>query len=327
MLYTKRRINTQHNFELFTKEYVHENFLHNSLETFIDNLKPLLDSGAYLAFDPSNEPACYPLYNSPCVCKNLHIVNSLVFAENAIDIKFMAVMDKFGCWNFQIDRNESSINQRMDMEIMIRKVRKDQFAKHIGFYEHECMWQVTPDNIKKLATFVASFRPILNNNLLEAKKTLVENRKWKVSEDEVRFFIEELNNYSTKYNLNYKAHLQIDTERPDYKVIINSDIDKGDILESEKWNNKNPPPNLTEWLLGCGSSYMIFTLRNIEEKNKWNFELYDKPYCMSDFITKNIGWNNLQPTTFDTIDDCVKFVINKFEKSRVIYENIKKLGY
>ena len=213
------------------------------------------------------------------------------------------------------------------MEIMIRKIRKDQFAKHIGFYEHECMWRVTPDNIKKLATFVASFRPILNNNLLEAKKTLVENRKWKVSEDEVRFFIEELNNYSTKYNLNYKAHLQIDSERPDYRVIINSDIDKGDILESEKWNTKNPPPNLTEWLLGCGSSYMIFTLRNIEEKNKWNFELYDKPYCMSDFITKNIGWNNLQPTTFETIDDCVKFVLNKFEKSRVIYENIKKLGY
>lgn len=327
MLYTKRRINTQHNFELFTKEYVHENYLHNSIETFIDNLKPLLDSGAYLAFDPSNEPACYPLYNLPCVCKNLHIVNSLVFAENAIDIKFMAVKDKFGYWNFQIDRNESSINQRMDMEIMIRKVRKDQFAKHIGFYEHECMWRVTPDNIKKLATFVASFRPILNNNLLEAKKTLVENRKWKVSEDEVRFFIEELNNYSTKYNLNYKAHLQIDTERPDYRVIINSDIDKGDILESEKWNNKNPPPNLTEWMLGCGSSYMIFTLRNIEETNRWNFELYDKPYCMSDFITKNIGWNNLQPTTFDTIDDCVKFVLNKFEKSRAIYENIKKLGY
>lgn len=327
MLYTKRRINTQHNFELFTKEYVHYNYLHSSIETFIDNLKPLLDSGAYLAFDPSNEPACYPLYNLPCVCKNLHIVNSLVFAENAIDIKFMAVMDKFGYWNFQIDRNESSINQRMDMEIMIRKVRKDQFAKHIGFYEHECMWRVTPDNIKKLATFVASFRHILNNNLLEAKKTLVENRKWKVSEDEVRFFIEELNNYSTKYNLNYKAHLQIDTERPDYKVIINSDIDKGDILESEKWNNKNPPPNLTEWLLGCGSSYMIFTLRNIEEKNKWNFELYDKPYSMSDFITKNIGWNNLQNITFDTIDDCVKFVLNKFEKSRLIYENIKKLGY
>ena len=327
MLYTKRRINTQHNFELFTKEYVHDNYLHSSIETFIDNLKPLLDSGAYLAFDPSNEPACYPLYNLPCVCKNLHIVNSLVFAENAIDIKFMAVMDNFGYWNFQIDRNESSINQRMDMEIMIRKVRKDQFAKHIGFYEHECLWRVTPDNIKKLSTFVASFRPILNNNLLEAKKTLVENRKWKVSEDEVRFFIEELNNYSTKYNLNYKAHLQIDSERPDYRVIINSVIDKGDILESEKWNNKNPPPNLTEWLLGCGSSYMIFTLRNIEEKNKWNFELYDKPYCMSDFITKNIGWNNLQPTTFDTIDDCVKFVINKFEKSRVIYENIKKLGY
>lgn len=327
MLYTKRRINTQHNFELFTKEYVHKNCLHSSIETFIDNLKPLLDSGAYLAFDPSNEPACYPLYNLPCVCKNLHIVNSLVFAENAIDIKFMAVMDKFGYWNFQIDRDESSINQRMDMEIMIRKVRKDQFAKHIGFYEHECLWRVTPDNIKKLATFVASFRPILNNNLLEAKKTLIENRKWKVSEDEVRFFIEELNNYSTKYNLNYKAHLQIDSERPDYRVIINSDIDKGDILESEKWKNNNQPPNLTEWLLGCGNSYMIFTLRNIEEKNKWNFELYDKPYCMSDFITKNIGWNNLQPTTFDTIDDCVKFVLNKFEKSRAIYENIKKLGY
>ena len=327
MLYTKRRINTQHNFELFTKEYVHDNYLHSSIETFIDNLKPLLDSGAYLAFDPSNDPACYPLYNLPCVCKNLHIVNSLVFAENAIDIKFMAVMDNFGYWNFQIDRNESSINQRMDMEIMIRKVRKDQFAKHIGFYEHECLWRVTPDNIKKLSTFVASFRPILNNNLLEAKKTLVENRKWKVSEDEVRFFIEELNNYSTKYNLNYKAHLQIDSERPDYRVIINSVIDKGDILESEKWNNKNPPPNLTEWLLGCGNSYMIFTLRNIEETNRWNFELYDKPYCMSDFITKHIGWNNLQNITFDTIDDCVKFVLNKFEKSRMIYENIKKLGY
>lgn len=327
MLYKKRRINTQHNFELFTKEYVHDNYLHNSIETFIDNLKPLLDSGAYLAFDPSNEPACYPLYNLPCVCKNLHIVNSLVFAENAIDIKFMAVMDKFGYWNFQIDRDGSTINQRKDMEIMIRKVRKDQFAKHIGFYEHEYMWRVTPDNINKLATFVESFRPILNNNLLEAKKTLVENRKWKVSEDEVRFFIEELNNYSTKYNLNYKAHLQIDTERPDYRVIINSNIDKDDILEIEKWNNKNPPPNLTEWLLGCGNSYMIFTLRNIEETNRWNFELYDKPYCMSDFITKNIGWNNLQPTTFDTIDDCVKFVLNKFEKSRVIYENIKKLGY
>lgn len=327
MLYKKRRINTQHNFELFTKEYVHENYLHSSIETFIDNLKPLLDSGAYLAFDPSNEPACYPLYNLPCVCKNLHIVNSLVFAENAIDIKFMAVKDKFGCWNFQIDRNESSINQRMDMEIIIRKVRKDQFAKHIGFYEHEYMWRVTPDNIKKLSTFVASFRPILNNNLLEAKKTLIENRKWKVSEDEVRFFIEELNNYSTKYNLNYKAHLQIDSERPDYRVIINSDIDNGDILESEKWKNNNQPPNLTEWLLGCGNSYMIFTLRNIEETNRWNFELYDKPYCMSDFITKNIGWNNLQNITFDNIDDCVKFVLNKFEKSRVIYENIKKLGY
>ena len=327
MIYTKKRINAQHNFELFTKEYVQKNFLNNSIETFIDSLKPLLDSGAYLAFDPSNEPECNT-WNSHCVYKNLHIVNSLVFAENAIDIKFQTVKDDFGYWNLQIDRNESTINQRNDMELMIRKVRKDQFAKHIGFYEHDDLWRVTPDNIKKLINFIESFRPILNNNLLEAKKTLIENRKWKVSEDEVRFFIEELNNYSTECNLGYKAHLQIDSERPNYRVILNSDMDRGDIIESEKWSAyKYPPPNLTEWFLGCGSSNMIFTLSNIEETNKWNFKLYDKPYCISDFITKNIGWKDLEQITFDNIDDCVKFVINKFEKSRVIYENIKKLGY
>jgi len=115
MIYTKKRINAQHNFELFTKEYVQKTFLNNSSETFIDSLKPLLDSGAYLAFDPSNEPECNT-WNSHCVCKNLHIVNSLVFAENAIDIKFQAVKDEFGYWNLQIDRNESTINQRNDME-------------------------------------------------------------------------------------------------------------------------------------------------------------------------------------------------------------------
>lgn len=327
MIYTKKRINAQHNFELFTKEYVQKTFLNNSSETFIDSLKPLLDSGAYLAFDPSNEPECNT-WNSHCVCKNLHIVNSLVFAENAIDIKFQAVKDEFGYWNLQIDRDESTINQRKDLELMIRKVRKDQFAKHIGFYEHDDLWQVTPENVKKLATFIESFRPILNNNLLEAKKTLVENRKWKVSEDEVRFFIEELNNYSTKYNLGYKAHLQIDSERPNYRVILNSDMDRGDIIENEKWcNYKYPPPKLTEWMLGYGCSNMIFTLSNIEETSKWNFKLYDKPYCINDFITKNIGWNDSPIITFDNIEDCVKFVLNKFEKSRVIYENIKKLGY
>jgi hypothetical protein len=57
MLYTKKKINTQHNFEPFTKEYVQKKFLHTPLETFIDSLKPLLDSGAYIAFDPSNEPS------------------------------------------------------------------------------------------------------------------------------------------------------------------------------------------------------------------------------------------------------------------------------
>ena len=327
MLYTKKKINKQHNFELFNMEYVQRKFLPLSLETFINSLKPLTDSGAYLAFDPSNEPGWNTL-DYPGVCKNLHIVNSLVFAENALDIKFRAIKDAFGYWNLQIDRNESTINQRKDMELMIRKVRKDQFAKYIGFYENDYLWRVTPENIKKLGTFIESFRPILNNNLLEAKKTLVENRKWKVSEDEVRFFIEELNNYSTKYNLGYKAHFQIDSERPNYRVVLNSDMDKGDIVENEKWANyKYPPPNLTEWMLGYGSSYMIFNLSNIEETSKWVFELYDKPYCTNDFITRNIGWKDSKSITFDTIDDCVKFVCNKFETSRSIYENIKKLGY
>lgn len=327
MLYTKKRINKQHNFEPFTKEYVQKKFLHNSLETFIDSLKPLSNSGAYLAFDPSNEPGWNTL-DYPGVCKNLHIVNSLVFAENALDIKFRAIKDAFGYWNLQIDRNESTINQRKDMELLIRKVRKDQFAKNIGFYENDYLWRVTPENIKKLGTFIESFRPILNNNLLEAKKSLVENRKWKVSEDEVRFFIEELNNYSTKYELGYKAHLQIDSERPNYRVVLNCDMEKGDIVENEKWANyKFPPPKLTEWMLGYGSSYMIFNLSNIEETSKWVFELYDKPYCTNDFITRNIGWKDSKAITFDTIDDCVKFVCNKFETSRSIYENIKKLGY
>jgi hypothetical protein len=264
----------------------------------------------------------------PGVCKNLHIVNSLVFGENAIDIKFRAIKDAFGYWNLEIDRKESTISQRKDMELMFRKVRKDQFAKNIGFYEHDYMWRVTPDNIKKLVTFVESFRPILNNNLLEAKKTLIENRKWKISEEEVQFFIEELNNYSTKYNLGYKAHLQIDSERPNFRVILNSDMDKGDIVENEKWANyKYPPPALTEWMLGFGSSYMIFSLSNIEETSKWAFELYDKPYCTNDFITKNIGWKESKTLIFDNIDGCVKFVVDKFDKSREIYENIKKLGY
>lgn len=327
MIYTKKKINKQHDFELFTKEYVQKNFLHASLETFIDSMKPLLDSGAYLVFDPSNEPRWNSL-DYPSSCKNLHIVNSCVFSENALDIKFKAVMDSFGYWNLQIERDESTINQRKDLELMIRKIRKDQFAKHIGFYEHDYLWKVTPDSVRKLANFVESFRPILNNNLLEAKKTLVENRKWKVSEDDVRFFIEELNNYSTKYNLGYKAHLQIDSERPNYRVILNSDFEKGDIIESEKWSNyKSYPPKLTEWLLGFGSSYMIFSLSNIDETNQWNFELYDKPYCTNDFITKNIGWKDSKLITFDNIEGCVKFVLDKFEKSRVIYENIKKLGY
>lgn len=327
MIYTKKRINKQHNFEPFTKEYVHKKALHNSLETFIDSLKPLLDSGAYLAFDPSNEPGWNSL-DFPGSCKNLHIVNSLVFGENAIDIKFKAIKDSFGNWNFQIDRNESTINQRKDMELFVRKIRKDQFAKYIGFYEHDCLWKVTPENIKKLVTFIESFRPILNNNLLEAKKTLIENRKWKVAEDEVRFFIDELNNFSIKYNLGYKAHFQIDSERPSYRVIINCDIDKGDILENEKWANyKYPPPKLTEWLLGWGSSSMIFALSNIVDTSKWNFELYDKPYCTNDFITRNIGWRDSKDMTFENIEGCVKFVVDKFEKSRVIYENIKKLGY
>ena len=327
MIYTKISINKQHNFEPFTKEYVHKRFLHDSLETFIDSLKPLLDSGAYLAFDPAEEPrwGIFDLLNG---CKNLHIVNSLVFSENALDIKFKAIKDTLGYWNLQIDRNESIISQRKDLELMVRKVRKDQFAKHIGFYEHDTMWRVTPDNIKNLATFVESHRPILNNNLREAKKTLVENRKWKVSEDEVRFFIEELNNYSTKYNLGYKAHLQIDSERPNFRVILNSDVDKDDIIEAEKWSNyKNPPPNLTEWMIGWGGSYMIFSLSNIEETTKWNFQLYDKPYCTNDFITRNIGWKDSKNMVMENIDDCVKFVVDKFEKSRAIYENIKKLGY
>lgn len=327
MLYTKKKINTQHDFEPFTKEYVLKKFLHGSIETFIDSLKPLLDSGAYLAFDPSNEPSWQSL-DYPGVCKNLHIVNSLVFGENALDIKFRAIKDAFGYWNLEIDRNESTINQRNDLELMVRKIRKDQFAKHIGFYEHDTLWRVTPDNIKKLVTFVESFRPILNNNLLEAKKSLIENRKWKVSEDEVRFFIEELNNYSTKYNLNYKAHLQIDSERPNFRVILNSDMDKDDIIEAEKWSNyKYTSPNLTEWMLGWGGSYMIFSLSNIEETTKWNFELYDKPYCTNDFITRNIGWKDSKNMVMENIEDCVKFVVEKFEKSRVIYENIKKLGY
>lgn len=327
MIYTKRRINKQHDFEPFTKEYVHKKALHNSLETFIDSLKPLLDSGAYLAVDPSNEPG-WNTFDYPGCCKNIHIVNSLVFSENALDIKFKAIKDAFGYWNLQIDRNESIISQRKDMELMVRKVRKDQFAKHIGLYEHDCLWRVTPENVKKLVTFVESFRPILNNNLLEAKKTLIENRKWKVAEDEIRFFIEELNNYSEKYDLGYRAHMQIDSERPSYRVILNSDMDKGDILENEKWANyKYPPPKLTEWMLGWGSSYMIFALSNIVDTAKWSFELYDKPYCTNDFITRNIGWKDSKSMVMENIDACVKFVVDKFEKSRAIYENIKKLGY
>ena len=80
-------------------------------------------------------------------------------------------------------------------------------------------------------------------------------------------------------------------------------------------------------MLGWGSSYMIFALSNIVDTAKWNFELYDKPYCTNDFITRNIGWKDSKSMVMENIDACVKFVVNMFEKSRVIYENIKKLGY
>ena len=119
MIYTKKKINKQHDFEPFTKEYVQKKALHNSLETFIDSLKPLLDSGDYLAFDPSEEPSWYT-FDFPGCCKNLHIVNSLVFSENALDIKFKAIKDAFGYWNFQIDRNESIISQRKDIFLWIK---------------------------------------------------------------------------------------------------------------------------------------------------------------------------------------------------------------
>lgn len=284
-----------------------------------DMFSPLLNNGYMLAI-ASNKDCVYAPGHNPDIA--FHIVSSTDHNENAFNIKlFMRYRPDSNDFYCEIRYDDSYVWTRKDKFIYKRKIRRNMYTKYLDFYNnsYDCyVSRLSPEHIKKFVNFLNTyFGDLVHNNKLQAKICAVENNKFKLNEDEVRLFIDSINEAINPYNA--KCHFATEIDRPSFRVYINNNFAEEDLIEDHRFGDSyGKYIELLEWWTGS-SKYSYMSIRLTVQNNQWSVGVEVQPYYDSKFMTEVMNWKNF---VADNIEDVIKYYKEQFKKSHELYQKI-----
>lgn len=289
------------------------------IRKFYELMKPFIDLGYKLAIEDD-----FKIQNQPRIV--LSIVSSTDHNLNAftivIDLKYNSETKKF---YGNVDNDSCYTWTRLEDNLVSRsKIGKNIFKKYLNCYDYHFDTYFSELNIEhttKFAEYLKNnmFKRIQNNELMQ-KKNIIENQKYKIYEDDVRYFIKSVNEVIEPFNA--KCHLSLESEQPEYRVWINNNKEMDDAPNERKYGLiNNGRIELIEWLTGSSN------LDNMEIKfsryeDKWNVILTYYTALSSQLVNKNIGWKD---QCFENIEDAAEYFINNFKKSHEMYVKIQNV--
>lgn len=292
------------------------------IRKFYELMKPFTDLGYKLAIEDdfkiklsSNQPGIV-----------LSIVSSTDHNLNAftivLDLKYNSVTEKF----FGHVVNDSCYTwTRCENNLVSRsKIGKNIFKKYLNGYDYlfdSYFSELNIGHTTKFADYLKNnmFKRIQNNEI-EQKKNIIENQKYKIYEDDVRYFIKSVNEVIEPFNA--KCHLSLESEQPEYIVWINNNKGIDDATHERKYGlMNNGMVELIEWLTGSSNLY-IMEIKFSRYEDKWNVILTYYLSLNSQLVFNNIGWKD---QCFENIEDAAEYFINNFKKSHEMYVKIQNV--
>ena len=283
-----------------------------------DMFSPLLNNGYQLGVCKSD--CVYASGHCPNI--TFHLVSSTDHNENAFNIKlYMTYHPDSNDFYCEIRFDDSYVWTRQDKFIIKRKIRRNMYEKHLDFYNntYDCyVSRLSNVHISKFVKFLNTyFGDLVKNNKLEAKKCLIENNKFKLNEDDVRLFIDSINEVVNPYNA--KCHFATEIDRPSFRVYINNNFAEDDLVEDHRFgDNFGKYIEMLEWWTGS-SKYSYMSIRFTYRENKWVTGIEVQPYYDSKFMTEVMNWKSF---VSDSIEDVIKYYKEQFKKSHDLYQKI-----
>jgi len=288
------------------------------IRKFYELMKPFTDLGYKLAIEDD-----FKIYHPGIV---LSIVSSTDHNINAftivLDLKYNGVTEKF----FGHVVNDSCYTwTRCENNLVSRsKIGKNIFKKYLNCYDYHFDTYFSELNIEDTTKFAGYLKnnmfKRIQNNEIEQKKNIIENQKYKIYEDDVRYFIKSVNEVIEPFNA--KCHLSLESKYPDYNILINNNKEIDDAPHEKRYGLINKGIiELIEWLTSSSNvDIMEFKFKRYEDK--WNviFTYHLSLDCQ--LVYKNIGWKD---QCFENIEDAAEYFINNFKKSHEMYLKIKNV--
>lgn len=285
-----------------------------------DMFSPLFNNGYQLAVCKND--CVYASGHNPDI--NFHIVSSTDHNENAFNIKlFLKYRPDTNDFYCEIRYDDSYVWTRKDKFIYKRKIRRNMYEKYLGFYSYynsnNCyVNRLSNEHINKFVKFINTyFGDLVQNNKLEAKKCAIENNKFKLNEDDVRLFIDSINEVINPYNA--KCHFATEIDRPSFRVFINNNFADEDLVEAARFgDNFGKYIEMLDWWTGS-NKYSYMSIKLSYQENKWVASIEVQPYYDNKFMTEVMNWKTF---VSDNIEDVIKYYKEQFKKSHDLYQKI-----
>ena len=291
------------------------------IRKFYELMKPFIDLGYKLAIEDDFK---IKNYQQGIV---LSIVSSTDHNLNAftivLNLKYNSVTKKF-CGNVVTDSCYTWT--RIENNLVCRsKIGKNIFKKYLnycyGYHSDIYFSELNIEDTTKFAGYLKNnmFKRIQNNEI-EQKKNIIEKQKFKIYEDDIRYFIKSVNEVIEPFNA--KCHLSLDSENPEYRVWINNNKEIDDAPNERKYGLINKGKvELIEWLTSSSNlDNMEIKFRRFEDKWNINLTYYLSLNCQ--LVFNNIGWKD---QCFENIEDAAEYFINNFKKSHEMYVKIQNV--
>lgn len=285
-------------------------------------MKPFTDLGYKLAVEED--------YNIKLICNQPRIIISIVSSTDhnlnaftiVLDLLYNYVTEKF---YGTVDKNSCYTWTRLENNLVCRsKIGKNIFKKYLDCYEYSNeirFSELKIEHTKKFAEYLKNnMWKRIQNNELEQKKNNIENQKYKIYEDDIRYFIKSVNEVIEPFNA--KCHMSIESEKPEYRVWINNNKEIDDATNVKKYGLINKGMvELIEWLIGT-SNLDIMEIIFLRHEDKWKVNLTNYLSLNCHLINKNIDWKD---KCFENIEDAAEYFINNFKKSHEMYVKIQNV--
>ena len=290
------------------------------IRKFYELMKPFTDLGYKLAIEDDFKIKNYQQgIVLSIVSSTDHNINAFTIV---LDLKYNSVTGKFFG---HVDNDSCYTWTRCENNLVSRsKIGKNIFKKYLNCYDYHYDTYFSELNIGHTTKFAGylknnMFKRIQNNEIVQ-KKNNIENQKFKIYEDDIRYFIKSVNEVIEPFNA--KCHLSLDSERPEYIVWINNNKAIDDLPNEKKYGLiNNGKVELIEWLAGS-SNLDIMEIKFRRYEDKWNIILTYYLSLNCQLVFNNIGWKD---QCFENIEDAVEYFINNFKKSHEMYVKIQNV--